>query len=79
LVANVDGTEQRVISGWMANPAGTWSPDGTRIVTTEDLGPSDHSFIDVVDVATGQGTKVGFGRAAIWLDDHRLLVEVRAR
>jgi len=79
LVANVDGTEQRVISGWMANPAGTWSPDGTRIVTMEDLGPGDHSFIDVVDVATGEGTKVGYGRMAIWIDDHTLLVEVRAR
>ena len=79
LVANVDGTEQRVISGWMANPAGTWSPDGTRIVTMDDLGPNDHSFINVVDVATGEGTKVGFGRAAIWLDDHTLLVEVRTR
>jgi DNA-directed RNA polymerase specialized sigma24 family protein len=33
----------------------------------------------VVDVATGEGTKVGYGRMAIWIDDRTLLVEVRAR
>jgi dipeptidyl aminopeptidase/acylaminoacyl peptidase len=78
-VANVDGSGRHVISGWMANPAGTWSPDGTRIVTLDDLGPADPSFINVVDVATGAGLKVAYGRAAVWLDDHTLLVEVRAR
>jgi Tol biopolymer transport system component len=70
-VANVDGTGRRVIGGWMVNPAGTWSPDGTRIVSMDLL-----STIVVVDVETGRGTKVSSGRSAIWLDDHTLLVEV---
>ena len=34
-VANADGTGMRIISGWMAIPAGTWSPDSTRIVTSK--------------------------------------------
>ncbi len=33
-------------------------------------------YIVVVDVATGQGTKVARGEEAIWLDNHSLLVEV---
>lgn len=74
-VANVDGTERRVVGGWMVNPAGTWSPDGTRIVSM-DASPNLPSTIVVVDVATGLGTKVSRGRSAIWLDDHTLLVEV---
>ena len=77
-VSNVDGTGRRVISGWMAIPAGTWSPDGTRIVTEEIVASNGEvvpSFILVVDVATGAGTKVANGRAAIWINDHMLLVE----
>ena len=77
-VANVDGTERRVISGWMAIPAGTWSPDGTWIVTEENVASDGEvvpSFILVVDVATGAGTKVADGRSAIWINDHMLLVE----
>jgi Tol biopolymer transport system component len=79
-VANADGTGRRVIAGWMAISAGTWSPDGTRIVTDEIVtsnGDVVPSFILVVDVATGAGTKVADGRAAIWINDHMLLVEVR--
>ena len=78
-VANADGTGMRIISGWMAIPAGTWSPDSTRIVTT-DMFSSDGervpSFILVTDIATGAGTKVADGQAAIWINDHMLLVEV---
>jgi Tol biopolymer transport system component len=87
-VANADGTDRRVIPGWEAIPAGTWSPDGTRIVTMDFLGelvPKSRQgtianyhreIIVVTDVVTGEATRVAKGRAAIWLDDHTLLVEV---
>jgi TolB protein len=72
-VANVDGTHVRVIGerAGGSNPAGTWSPDGTRIVCTDYGG----THVLVVDVATGTTTTVANGSAAIWLDDHTLLVE----
>lgn len=70
-VANANGTDLRVISGYSSTPAGTWSPDGTRIVCTDGS-----KYILVVDVATGKATEVAEGSAAIWLDDHTLLVEV---
>lgn len=70
-VANVDGTERRPLPGWVSNPAGTWSPDGSRIVC---LG-ADGGVV-VVDIATGDAFTVAEGRGAIWLDDQRLLVEV---
>lgn len=79
-VANTDGTGRRPISGWMAIPAGTWSPDGTRIVTNEIVASNGDivpSFILVVDIATGAGRKVADGQAAIWVNDHTLLVEIR--
>jgi Tol biopolymer transport system component len=72
-VANADGTERRHLSDvyglpCMANPAGTWSPDGSRIVCAEA------SKIIVIDIATGGASPVADGRGAIWLDDHTLLV-----
>jgi Tol biopolymer transport system component len=72
-VANVDGTDLRTIEGpaGSSNPAGTWSPDGTRIVCQA----WSERRILVVDVATGNVTKVAEGDSAIWLDDHTLLVE----
>jgi Tol biopolymer transport system component len=71
-VANADGTELRSIPEGSSNPAGTWSPDGGRIVC------SDYSRknILVVDIETGDASRVAKGRAAIWLDRHTLLVEV---
>jgi WD40-like Beta Propeller Repeat len=71
-LANADGTGRRVIPGWISNPAGTWSPDGTRIVA---LGMSEDRII-VVDIGTERATPVAEGRGAIWLDDHTLLIEV---
>jgi hypothetical protein len=84
-VANVDGTNRQVINGWMANAAGIWSPDGSRIVAMDflgelqmgQLGQYDYTeVIVVVDVTTEEATIVAYGRTAIWLDDHTLLVEV---
>jgi Tol biopolymer transport system component len=69
-VANADGTDRRVIPGWMVNPAGTWSPDGTRIASWNGRG------IVVVDIATGNVSRVADGTGAIWLDRHTLLVEI---
>ena len=72
-VANADGTGRQVIAGHVTNPAGTWSPDGSRIVTgTGNPGGA----IWVIDVATGERAEVARGGMAIWLDDHTLLVEV---
>jgi Tol biopolymer transport system component len=72
-VANADGTDLRSIGGRAgeSTPAGTWSSDGTRIVCVDYVG----NHILVVDVATGEVTRVGEGTAAIWLDGHTLLVE----
>ena len=72
LITNVDGTDRRVISGgcWYTIPAGTWSPNGRRIVCSNDSGG-----IVVVDVATGDADRVAKGRRAIWLDRHTLLVD----
>ena len=88
-MANIDGTNRQVIGGWMTNEAGTWSPDGSRIVAMdilgefdmerpeiEQLGDTDTEVIVVVDVATEKSTIVAYGGSAIWVDDHTLLVEV---
>jgi Tol biopolymer transport system component len=75
-VANADGTGRRVIPGWMANPAGTWSSDGSRIVAMEQTGPDTDPFIVIVEIATGDASRVAKGNAAIWLDQDTLLVEV---
>jgi Tol biopolymer transport system component len=71
-VANADGTELRSISGGASNPAGTWSPDGSRIVCSD----YEEKDILVVDIATGAASRVTKGGGAIWLDRHTLLVEV---
>jgi hypothetical protein len=71
-VANADGTERRSVGSCISNPAGTWSPDGSRIVCGPNGPPRG---IRVIDIATGDATRVAEGRVAIWLDDHTLLVE----
>jgi Tol biopolymer transport system component len=74
-VANADGTDRRVIPGRASNPAGTWSPDGRRIVCSGSDDASGGGVI-VVDIATGRLSPVAKGNGAIWLDRHTLLVEV---
>jgi Tol biopolymer transport system component len=74
-VANADGTERLYLPDvygipCRSNPAGTWSPDGSRIVCREA------SKVIVIDIATGHASPVAQGRGAIWLDDHTLLVSV---
>jgi hypothetical protein len=71
-LANTDGTDRRVIPGGESSPAGTWSPDGRRIVAADAV---TSNRIIVVDVATGQATPVAEGLEAIWLDNHTLLIE----
>jgi Tol biopolymer transport system component len=71
-VTKVDGTGKRSMSLGGSNPAGTWSPAGHRIVCTDFSGRQ----VIVLDLDTGEASRVARGSAAIWLDDHTLLVEV---
>jgi Tol biopolymer transport system component len=73
-LSHVDGTGFRFLPGGASNTSGTWSPDGTRIVCSGDDGVSGGGVL-VIDVATGDITHRVEGRSAIWVDDHRLLVE----
>jgi Tol biopolymer transport system component len=71
-VAHADGTERGVLLGCFdSSPAGTWSPDGRRIVCVD----GDEHGIIVVHVGTGRASRVAEGSSAIWLDRHTLLVE----
>jgi hypothetical protein len=75
LSANADGTNRRLIPDvygipCLSTPTGAWSADGSQIVCSEA------SKVIVVDIATGTATPVAYGRGAIWLDDHTLLVSV---
>jgi Tol biopolymer transport system component len=73
LLANADGTERRVVRFcYSSNPAGTWSPDGTRIVCRGGIPERD---VIVVDITTGKTSGVARGSGAIWVDDRTLLVE----
>lgn len=73
-LATTDGSEPRETGLHSGNcrpyPAGTWSPDGRRIVCS-----GDSRDVLVVNVATGRANRVAEGIGAIWLDDHRLLVD----
>jgi hypothetical protein len=75
-VADADGTRRRALAPcYDSIPAGTWSPDGSRIVCNESVPPT-YDTILVVDVATGDATRVARGRMAIFLDYHTLLVSL---
>jgi Tol biopolymer transport system component len=74
-IANADGTDERELArsdGRNPINAGSWSPDGTRILYFEVL-PQD---VFILDVATGQATYVAEGIWPTWLDDHTLIVEM---
>jgi Tol biopolymer transport system component len=71
-IANADNTDKRVVRWCLSNPAGTWSPDSSRIVCTD---PED-GFVYIISAETGSATRVAVGSAAIWINDRTLLVEV---
>ncbi len=74
-VANADNTDKRVLRWCLSSPAGTWSPDSSRIVCTD----WEEGFVYVIDIATGTAKPVAVGSVgsqAIWLDNHTLLVDV---
>jgi Tol biopolymer transport system component len=77
IVANVDGTARRALPCY--GYYGAWSPDSSRVVCGGYWDPVYEGFVTVVDVATGLVSRVAEGKAAIWLDDHTLLVEVPIR
>jgi Tol biopolymer transport system component len=68
-LANADGTDARVLVA--GGHPGSWSPDGTRIAYWTGLRLS----VYVVDVATGESTRVAEGALPTWLDGHTLTVE----
>jgi Tol biopolymer transport system component len=73
LVANSDGTDRRIVFGcYPSNPAGTWSPDGSRIVCR--AGAAESSIV-VVDMTSGSRSRIARGRSAVWVDDRTLLIE----
>jgi Tol biopolymer transport system component len=75
LVANADSTEGRLVRGcYFSNPAGTWSPDGRRIVCWRGRGIRNNKVV-VVDMTTGRPSRVAKGGSAVWVDNHTLLVE----
>ena len=72
-VAHADGTHRRIVEGcFAAAPAGTWSPDGGRIVC---MGGNERTVTVVDFVMGGKVSHVAEGTSAIWLDRHTLLVE----
>jgi Tol biopolymer transport system component len=72
VVANADGTNKRLVDCYASNPAGTWSPDGSRIVCQRGTGESQ---VVVVDMTARSISGVARGCAAVWVDNHTLLVE----
>ena len=75
ILANSDGTDPHVVAGCLlSDPAGTWSPDGSRIVCRGG-NPNNRNKVVVVDMATGRSSRVAKGGSAVWVDNHTLLVE----
>ena len=71
-LAKADGTNARMVVKVDLQGAVTrWSPDGQRIAYTE----VDSRDVLVMDVATGEVTRVASGSYQAWLDDHTLIVE----
>jgi Tol biopolymer transport system component len=71
-LAGADGTDARmVVRVDVEGPVTRWSPDGRRIAYIE----FDSRDVLVMDVATGEVTRVATGTQTAWLDDHTLIVE----
>ena len=74
-LANADGTNARVITmskHYLLDAGGErWSPDGTRIAYSEFRSRK----VLLMDVATGEVTRVASGASPAWIDDNTLIVE----
>jgi Tol biopolymer transport system component len=68
-LANADGSDPRRLVEGTNISWPRWSPDGTRIAYEDDGG------VYVVDVGTGETSRVIDGGAPEWLDDHTLIVD----
>ena len=84
-ISDADGSDPRRVAPEAADEARStwaagWSPDGTRIAYSENLGPPDSctygptSGAYVMDVETGDETLIAFGQPVDWVDDRTLLV-----
>jgi len=58
-----------------AYPSGTWSPDGSRIVCSGVTRAVTVIEFDPREIRLVASEFVAEGTGAIWLDDHRLLVD----
>ena len=67
-LADADGSDPRLLVEGTHMRWPRWSPDGTRIVYVDEGG------VYVVDVATGETSRIVDGGTPEWLDDHTLIV-----
>ena len=68
-LADADGSDPRLLVHGTDLVWPRWSPDGTRIAY------SDAGGVTVIDVATGDTSRVIDGGSPEWVDDHTLIVE----
>jgi dipeptidyl aminopeptidase/acylaminoacyl peptidase len=68
MVADVDGSDPRLLVQGDQIAFPRWSPDGTRIAYTDADG------IHVVDVSNGEASLVAEGRTSDWFGDYTLVV-----
>ena len=82
-LADADGSDPRPLV-WedASNLSPSWSPDGTRIAYARGRWDEADGRVVIVDVPSGEPTYSVLSRgswvSAVWLDDHRLLVDVGA-
>lgn len=82
-LADADGSDPRPLVWEEAfNARPSWSPDGTRIAYTRSRFDEVDERVVIVDVPSGEPTfsvlSPGSEGSAVWLDDHRLIVDVIA-